>query len=97
MPDLQITLLARSDLMDIGRYTQETWGVAQRNSYLGALAHLFEQIASGEVAGRARSEIREGLFSTRCNRHIVFYRTGANAQIEVLRVLHERMDFARHF
>jgi len=28
---------------------------------------------------------------------MVFYRIGANARIEVLRILHERMDFARRF
>lgn len=97
MPDILITPLARGDLLDIGRYTQETWGVAQRNSYLGAIAHLFDQIAAGQVSGRARPEIRDGLFSTRCNRHVVFYRIGAHARVEVLRILHERMDFARHF
>ena len=34
MPEFAITPLAREDVKEIGRYTQRTWGVAQRDLYL---------------------------------------------------------------
>ena len=97
MPDLTIAPLARDDIKDIGRYTQETWGMAQRNTYLRAFAAIFEQIRIGTVVGRARGEIRENLLCYPCNRHMIFFRRTDIGDVEILRVLHERMDFERHF
>ena len=34
MPGFLLTNAAKSDLKNIGLYTQETWGVEQRNRYL---------------------------------------------------------------
>ena len=96
MPDLLITSLARQDLKGIGRHTRERWGVARRDAYLRDLATLFGGLGEGTVVGRRRDEIREGLLAQPCGRHIVFLRRDADGNIEILRVLHERMDFRRH-
>ena len=96
MPELTIAPLARDDLMEIGRYTQETWGVQQRDAYLGALADVFGKIKTGFIASRKRAEIRENLLCYPCNKHIIFFRRDDQSNVEILRILHERMDFARH-
>lgn len=96
MPDLTIAPLARDDLKDIGRYTQETWGVAQRNTYLRAFAAIFEQMREGIIMGRSRGEIRDHLLCYPCNKHMIFFRRTDAGDVEILRILHERMDFGRH-
>lgn len=96
MPDLTLAPLAREDFKEIGRYTQRIWGAAQRDNYLGSLAALFEQLRAGEIRGRARSEIREGLLCYPCKRHMIFFRRNRQGDVEILRILHERMDFERY-
>lgn len=95
-PNLTLAPLARADIKDIGRFSQKTWGVAQRDSYLRSLAATFERLRTGEVAGRARPDIRGGLLCYPSNRHVIFFRRHSQGHVEILRVLHERMDFQRH-
>lgn len=96
MPDLALAPLAREDVKEIGRFTQKRWGVPQRDSYLGGLAAIFERLRTGEIAGRARSDIRDGLRCYPYTRHMIFFRRGVQGDVEILHILHERMDFERH-
>ena len=96
MPDLTIAPLARADLKEIGLYTQERWGVRRRDGYLGAFATRFGQIRAGTVAGRLRPEIRPGILSCPCHRHVIFFRRDGRGNVEILRILHQRMDVRRH-
>lgn len=45
--------------------------------------------------GRPRPALGSGLRSVGVGRHVIFYRDLAD-RVVVVRVLHERMDFARH-
>jgi len=94
---LTITPIAREDLKEIGRYTQRTWGVPQRDAYLGGFGIVFERLKTGAAKGRSQLEIREGILSYPCNRHVIFFRRDSKGDVEILRILHERMDFTRHF
>lgn len=96
VPDLLISPAAREDLKDIGRHTQQNWGIGQRNSYLRAFAAMFDDMRDGVTTGRQRSDIRPGIMSCRCNRHVIFFRRDAAGTVEILRILHQRMDFQRH-
>lgn len=96
MPDLTLAPLAREDVKEIGRFTQKTWGVPQRDSYLGSLAAIFGRLRTGEITGRARPDIRDGLLCYPCNRHVIFFRRDDQGNVDILRILHERMDFERH-
>ena len=96
MPDLALAPLARKDVKEIGRFTQKTWGVPQRDSYLGGLAAIFERLRTGEIAGKARSDIRDGLRCYPYIRHMIFFRRGVQGDVEILRIVHERMDFEHH-
>ena len=96
MPNLSITPLARGDIKDIGRYTQTTWGTAQRDAYLRSFTAIFEQMRDGAVTGRSRNEIAADLLCYPCNKHMIFFRRTAIGDVQILRVLHERMDFGQH-
>jgi toxin ParE1/3/4 len=96
MPDLSITPLARADIKNIGRYTQTTWDLAQRDIYLRAFAVIFDQMRDGTILGRARDEIRAISLCHPCNKDMIFFRHSEGCGIQIRRVLHERMDFGKH-
>jgi toxin ParE1/3/4 len=93
---LTIAPAAREYLKEVGRYAQRTWTVRQRDVYLGDFATVFERLRTGMARGRNRLEVRDGLLSYPCNRHVIFFRPDAEGNVEILRILHGRMDFARH-
>ncbi len=86
---------AKADVKDIGRYTQERWGVEQRNRYLGDLDACFQKIGANPTLGNSAEAIRAGYRRIRAGSHMVFFRTSGN-EIEIVRVLHQRMLPGRH-
>ncbi len=95
MPGFRLTGLAISDLLDIGRYTEKTWGRVQRNAYLLQIDSCFHMLAENPGIGRDRGVLMPGCHAYPVNRHVIFYRQ-AKAGIEIIRVLHERMDIPAH-
>jgi toxin ParE1/3/4 len=96
MSTFRLTHAAKQDLLSIGRYTQKTWGIEQRNRYLAMLDGCFHLLAQEPQKGRACDEIRPGYRKYHAGRHLIFYRE-AERQIEIIRILHDRMDIESHF
>jgi toxin ParE1/3/4 len=92
MAGFELTNKAKSDLKDIAIYTQNTWGNRQRNIYLTALDKSFYALASDHLKGRDCSEIRSGYRKHKVSKHIIYYREINANLIEIVRILHERMD-----
>ncbi|CAB3972636.1 MULTISPECIES: type II toxin-antitoxin system RelE/ParE family toxin [Burkholderia] len=91
---VRLTPLAETDLEDIWTYTYEHWSLEQAELYVGELTEAFERLASGERVGRptrARGDYLRYLVGS----HVVFYRE-ATETLDVIRVLHQRMDVDRH-
>ncbi len=93
----RLTLQAERDFEAIGEYTVETWGYDQAVQYLSKLDQTFGALAQTPGLGKDRSDLRGGLLSCPCNKHVVFFRRDVSGNVEILRILHERMDFQRHF
>ncbi|MTI12384.1 type II toxin-antitoxin system RelE/ParE family toxin [Sansalvadorimonas verongulae] len=91
MPAFALTRKAKSDLLDIARYTQETWGREQRNQYLAQLDKTFHLLAEKPSIGKACDAIREGYRKFPLGRHIIFY-TATGGRVRVIRILHKSMD-----
>jgi toxin ParE1/3/4 len=91
----RLTQLAKTDLRSIGLYTQATWGRDQRNHYLAKLDACFHFLAQEPHRGRACDDIRVGYRKYHVGRHLIFYRE-AQRGIEIIRVLHDRMDIEIH-
>ncbi len=89
-----LTRRARLDIREIGRFTQERWGLAQAEVYLRAIENALDMIAQHPAIGRSRDEVREGYRSFPTGSHIVFYRPRGR-DVEIVRVLHGRMDLDR--
>jgi toxin ParE1/3/4 len=95
MPTFRLTKRAKQDLKEIGHYTQEVWGREQRNKYLAELDSTFHDLAKTPQKGRGCEEIRTGYRKYQVNRHVIYYRQ-TTADIEIIRILHDRMDAEAH-
>lgn len=92
MPTFALTKAAVKDLLNIGRYTQENWGPKQRTAYLTLLDAAFHRLAEKPAHGKDCSDIREGYRKVIVGSHVIFYRTMGRQKIEIVRILHKRMD-----
>ncbi len=96
MKKISITPKARADLRDISRYTDKKWGRQQRLDYIKQLRDRFFYLADRPQMEKKRDEIIGTPYSYHEGRHVIFYRISTEG-IEILRVLHDAMDFPRHF
>ena len=91
---IKVTAMARNDLLEIGRYTELKWGRSQRNHYLNQMDEAFNLIGNSPKIGKDRSHVLAGYRSFQQGSHVIYYRESET--IEIIRVLHERMDVERH-
>ena len=92
MAKYNLTKKSVEDLADIWNYTFEEWSEKQADTYYDMLIANFKSIAENPRLGKNYNGITENLFGLRTNRHIIFYRQITENEIEVTRILHERMD-----
>lgn len=95
MRTYRLTPAAQRDLSSIWNFTEERRDGRQAEKYIRDVQAAIERVAADPHRGRARDEVREGYRSYAIGRHAVFYVTHED-QIDVVRILHERMDHARH-
>ena len=100
------------DLANILSTSAERWGAEARQRYAAVLAAAMRHVAAepdGPLSQK-RPDLRSGIrsFHVRCARrsaegarvrrpvHVLYYRVGEEGVIEIIRVLHERMEPSRH-
>lgn len=93
----KLTPAADQDIIEIWHYTREMWGKKQANRYLGRIEKCLIDLVAQPGLGKPRDEIRTGYRSFQMDHHLIFYRQNFQKQIEVVRILHERMDYKIHF
>lgn len=86
---------AKSDLIKIAKYTQLTWGKAQRNDYLKLLDNTFYQLADEPMLGVNCDYIKEGYRKQPQGSHLIYYKKYKKDQILIVRILHKSMDVNR--
>ena len=88
---------AVDDLDSIWSYTFETWSEDQADFYYHELVKACQEIANHPTyLDKEYKEIMPGLFCHRVYKHLVFYILVDDA-VEIVRILHERMDIASKF
>ena len=95
MPVARYSRLAEADLLAIGTYSLETWGIEQTVNYLGELEACCQQLADTPAMGRICDYVRAELQRFDHGRHVVFYRQEPGG-ILVSRILHQSMLPERH-
>ncbi len=96
MPPFKLSKRAKDDLVGIARYTEKTWGREQRWLYLKKLDSMFYTLADNYELGIPCDDVRAGYIKKQLGSHLIFYRLGTTSKIEIIRVLHKRMDVALH-
>ena len=86
-----ISKRAVADLEEIWLYSAQNWSLEQADRYYNLIIDEIKFICKVPTAGRSYDYVREGYRATKVKSHIIFYRI-ANSTVEVIRVLHERMD-----
>lgn len=86
---------AQADVDEIWNYTAQRWGDDQAERYLRGIADAVALIAETPERGRPCDHVREGYRKYPVGSHVLFYRMTARG-VDVVRILHQRMDFDRH-
>ena len=95
---------AEQDYREILGWTERSFGAAQAQSYAQTISLAVQALAAGPdtPGSKLREEIGPGIRTLhiarngRKGRHFVVYRVGGDRTIDVIRLLHESMDFQRH-
>lgn len=96
MAEVRIRPQARRDLAAIWEYTLKSWGEEQADQYIRELNARLDRLAVHPNLGRKCDFIRPGYRVYPSGQHLIFYRPSPD-EIDVVRILHKRMDATRHF
>ena len=86
---------AKSDLRQISRQSRERWGAAQAFSYVSGITASLSRLTQMPELGVGRSDLGSGDRRLGVGAHAIFYRVELD-RIEVIRILHQRMDADTH-
>jgi toxin ParE1/3/4 len=87
---------ARADLERIWDYTSDRWDDDQAEAYVRDIQRAIERVAANPLIGRVCDEVRPGYGRHAVGSHTVYYRISTAGLIDVVRILHRRMDVDRH-
>ncbi len=95
MSQYRLTPAAQRDLSSIWDYTEERWDVHQAETYVNEIRAAVERVAADPRRGRSCDEVRDGYRRYSIGSHLLFYVESAHG-VDVIRILHQRMDPTRH-
>ena len=95
MGTYSLTNAARADLKSVAAYTQRRWGKEQRRVYSKQFDDAFFLLSNNPDAGVTCDHIKEGYKKFPTGSHLIFFRVISQNEIQVVRILHKRMDVAR--
>ena len=88
---------AENDLENIWLYTFENWSTEQADRYLNLIMDEIEYLCIKPESGMNFGNIRKGYFRSKVKSHFLFYRINPKKEeLEIIRILHERMDIENH-
>lgn len=101
---VRLSVAANQDFASILQWTTRAFGPMQARDYRQTIVQAIRALQGGPDLpdSRARDELRAGVRILRVARHgrrgryILVYRVIGEGVVEVLRILHDSMDLARH-
>lgn len=88
----RISNQAIDDLNGIWLYTYQKWSKEQADRYYDVIIEEIEYIADNFMTGKSAEETRKNYWVTKIKSHLIFYRKVENDIVEIVRILHQRMD-----
>ncbi len=83
---------AIDDLNNIWDYTFEKWSEIQADKYYATIKLSCNGIGQNPNVGKEYYGISKNLLGLKSGKHIIFYQIISEDEIQVIRILHERMD-----
>ena len=96
MTNYRLSRAAQEDLWQIKQYSLTAWGKLQTQKYLDDIEAILETLTISPEMGKKRDDLIIGLRSFTIQQHVIFYRL-SQEELEVVRILHGRMDIPRYF
>jgi toxin ParE1/3/4 len=88
----KISNQALIDLEQIWLYTFKNWSIEQADRYYNLLINEMEYVSQNQDSGKSMNHIKNGYRASKVKSHLIFYKTSSESEIEIIRILHERMD-----
>jgi len=83
---------AIEDLNTIWNYTLENWSEKHADKYYSLIKMACSWIGENPDIGKEYEGVDPNLLGLKSEKHIIFYQVISSRRIEVIRILHERMD-----
>ncbi len=77
---------------DIWIYTLNKWTKEQADRYYDLIISEIEFVADNFLTGKSAEQTRKQYRVTNIKSHLIFYRKLENDIVEIVRILHQRMD-----
>ena len=88
----RISQKAVEDLEKIWNYTFDKWSPEQADRYYELIIDEIEFISNNFMTGKSMEHIRKGYRASIIKSHLVFFRMAKDNVVEIIRILHQRMD-----
>lgn len=83
---------ANQDIEKIWLYTYENWSLEQADRFYNLIIDEIEFIAENFESGKSVDYIKKGYRTSLVKSHIIFYQKSKSNIVEIIRVLHQKMD-----
>ncbi len=91
----RISKQAIDDLNDVWIYTYHKWSQEQADRYYELIIGEIEFITDNYLTGKSAEQTRNDYRVTKIKSHLIFYRKVENEIVEIVRILHQRMDIKK--
>jgi toxin ParE1/3/4 len=92
----RISQQAIEDLDKIWMYTFNKWTKEQADRYFDSIITEIEFLADNFMTGKSAEQTRKNYRVTKVKSHLIFFRKAENDIVEIVRILHQRMDIKTH-
>ena len=83
---------ANQDIEKIWLYTFENWSLEQADRYYDLILDEIEFISENFESGKSVDYIKKGYRASIVKSHTIFYKKSRRNIVEIIRVLHQKMD-----
>lgn len=95
MAEYRLSRRAQRDLDDVFDYTVGHWGLPQAVRYTDLIEAACAELAEAPQLAQGCAHIRPGYRRRSVEQHVIYFRP-TRYGVAIVRILHQRMDAARH-
>ncbi|AZO11945.1 MULTISPECIES: type II toxin-antitoxin system RelE/ParE family toxin [unclassified Mesorhizobium] len=92
---VRISPRAKRDLDGIWDYSLNQWGAERAEAYIRSIHSVVTLMDQFPAIARNASDVRPGLLKYAVGSHVVYLRMN-HQSIDIVRILHQQMDYPRH-